>query len=151
HVNLETIMRARDMNEDMRIVARMFDPQFSRQLNQFMGVQATLSSSDLSAPAFAGAAVGIEITQTLTIGGMEYSMIRLDVAAGSIFAGVTIDRLQDEQNMDIVLYGRDDNMTVHPQGDILVGVGDTLVLFAEHHRVMEIVSQNRPDRKQLPR
>ncbi|MEM6530925.1 MAG: hypothetical protein AAF653_21690, partial [Chloroflexota bacterium] len=122
----------------------------SEQLNQFMGVQATLSSSDLSAPAFAGAAVGIEITQTLTIGGMEYSMIRLDVAVGSIFAGATIDRLQEEQNMDIVLHGRDDNMQVHPDGDVLVGVGDVLVVFAEHHRIMEIVSQNRPDRKRLP-
>ena len=60
-------MRARDMNHDMRIVARMYDPQFSKQLNRFMGVQATLSSSDLSAPAFAGAAVGIEITQTLNV------------------------------------------------------------------------------------
>ncbi len=144
HVNLEVIMRARDINPDMRIVSRMYDPQFSNQLNRFLGVQATLSSSDLSAPAFAGAAVGIEITQTLHIGNMEYSMIRLDVEAGSAFDGKTIDTLQDEYEMDIVLHGCDGEMTVHPEGEICVAGGDTLVVFAEHRRIMEIVSQNRP-------
>jgi Trk K+ transport system NAD-binding subunit len=116
-----------------------------------MGVQATLSSSDLSAPAFAGAAVGIEITQTLTIGGIEYSMIRLDVVAETIFEGSTIDTLQDEHDMDIVLHGRGEKTVVHPAGEICVEAGDTLVVFAEHHRIMEIVSQNHPNRKRLPR
>ena len=149
HVNLEVIMRARDMNPDIRIVARMYDPQFSNQLNRFLGVQATLSSSDLSAPAFAGAAVGIEITQTLNIGSEEYSMIRLDVAEGSIFKGASIDDLQSSHDMDIVLHGRGEDMVVHPDGDICVEVGDTLVVFAEHRRIMEIVSQNHPQRKRL--
>ncbi len=144
HVNLEAIMRARDMNHDIRIVARMYDPQFSKQLNRFMGVQATLSSSDLSAPAFAGAAVGIEITQTLRIAGKEYSMIRLTVEAGSILEGSTIDGLQDKYDMDIVLHGNGKEMTVHPSGDICVEAGESLVIFALHHRVMEIVSRNRP-------
>jgi Trk K+ transport system NAD-binding subunit len=144
HVNLEAIMRARDMNPDIRIVVRMFDPQFAMQLNRFMGVQATLSSSDLSAPAFAGAAVGIEITQTLQIAGKEYSMIRLVVANGSFLSGNTIDTLQTQHHMDIVLHGRDDSMKVHPAGNIVVNVSDTLVIFAEHRRVIDIVSRNRP-------
>jgi Trk K+ transport system NAD-binding subunit len=138
------------MNHDMRIVARMYDPQFSNQLNRFMGVQATLSSSDLSAPAFAGAAVGIEITQTLRISGEEYSMIRLDVAEESIFDGNTIDAIQDDYDMDIVLHGCGNDMTVHPEGKITIQAGDTLVVFAEHYRIMEIVSQNRPSRKRQP-
>lgn len=143
HVNLEVIMRVRDINPDIRIVCRMYDPQFAKQLNRFMGVQATLSSSDLSAPAFAGAAVGIEITQTLIINSVEYSMIRLDVEAGSAFDGKTIDALQDEYEMDIVLHGHDGEMVVHPEGDICVDGGHTLVVFAAHRRIMEIVSQNR--------
>jgi voltage-gated potassium channel len=144
HVNLESIMRARDMNPEIRIVARMYDPQFSNQLHRFMGVEATLSSSDLSAPAFAGAAVGIEITQTLTIAGVEYSMIRLIVARDAILDGNTIDVLQDTYDMDIVLHGHADEMTVHPEGNIQVSAGDTLVIFAEHNRVIDIVSRNRP-------
>ena len=145
HVNLETIMRVRDLNPDLRIVARMFDPQFSKQLKQFMGVQATLSSSDLSAPAFAGAAVGIEITQTLRIAGKEYSMIRLNVEQGSILDGSDIDHLQESYDMDIVLHGRGEDMEVHPDGHVNVIAGDTLVIFAEHNRIIDIVSRNRPE------
>lgn len=143
HVNLEVIMRARDTNPDMRIVSRMYDPQFANQLNRFLGVQATLSSSDLAAPVFAGSAVGIEITQTLTVAGKEYSMIRILVEHGSIFDGSTIDTLQEKYNMDIVLHGHGDHMVVHPEGSIKVSGGDTLVIFAEHKRIIEIVSRNR--------
>jgi voltage-gated potassium channel len=150
HVNLEAIMRARDVNPDIRIVSRMYDPQYSKQLKRFMNVQATLSSSDLSAPAFAGSAVGIEITQTLQIGGTEYSMIRMEVAPGAIFVGKTIDQLQEGYDMDIVLHGRGTQMDVHPDGTVKVRKGDTLVVFAVHSRIMEIVSQNRPQSSSQP-
>ena len=76
-------------------------------------------------------------------------MIRLTVEAGSILEGSTIDELQDKYDMDIVLHGNGKEMTVHPSGDICVEAGESLVIFALHHRVMEIVSRNRPKRRQV--
>jgi Trk K+ transport system NAD-binding subunit len=143
HVNLEAIMRARDMNPDVRIVARMWDDQFAKQIRQFMNVQSVLSSSDLSAPAFAGAAVGIEITQTLHIQDVEYSMIRLIVEAGSFLDGRDVGTLQKENDMDIVLHSRDDVVDVQPSRGIRVEAGDTLVIFARHDRILEVVNRNR--------
>jgi Trk K+ transport system NAD-binding subunit len=143
HVNLEAIMRARDMNPDVRIVARMWDSQFATQLERFMNVQAVMSSSDLAAPAFAGMAVGIEITQTLKIHGMEYSMIRLTVEPNSFLDGETIHLLEDKNNMDIVLHGRDSELNVHPDGAIVVRGGDTLVIFDRHDKIISIVARNR--------
>lgn len=147
HVNLEAIMRARDMNPDIRIVARMWDDQFAKQIRHFMNVQAVLSSSDLSAPAFAGAAVGIDITQTLLIKDVEYSMIRLIVEPGSFLDGVEVGQLQRENEMDIVLYGRDDVVDVQPARDLMVSAGDTLVIFARHDRILEVVNRNRSPRR----
>lgn len=145
-VNLEAIMRARDMNPSIRIVARMWDDQFANQLKNFMGVSAVISSSRLAAPIFAGSAVGIEITQTLTVHGKEYSMIRLTVARGSFMDGQSIDYLQTSQNMDIVLHGTNGDVDVHPRGDVVVQAGDTLVIFADHGKILEIVTRNRPSR-----
>lgn len=142
-LNLEITMRARDMNPHVRIVVRMWDNQFAKQLERFMGVQAVLSASDLAAPAFAGAAVGIEITQTLTINSVEYSMIRLQVEPGSFMDGETVGMLQKKNDMDIVLHARGDDVDVHPDGTIRVQAGDTLVIFARHSRITEIVSRNR--------
>lgn len=143
HVNLETVMRARDMSPNVRIVARMWDNQFAQQLKRFMGVEAVISASDLAAPAFAGLAIGIEITQTLTINGEEYSMIRVIVEPNSFLTGETISDLQNEHDMDIVLHGRGDEIQVHPDGKIRVQAEDTLVVFARHDRVIDIVTRNR--------
>jgi Trk K+ transport system NAD-binding subunit len=141
--NLEVIMRARDMNPDIRIVARMWDDQFTKQMKRFMGVQAVHSASDLAAPAFAGSAVGIEITQTLHIGGVDYSMIRLEVEPGSFLDGGTIGQLQNANNMDIVLHGRGGAVEVQPDSGLVVQGGDTLVMFARHDKIVDIVARNR--------
>lgn len=143
HVNIEVIMKVRDMNSNVRIVARMWDNQYSKQLRQFFDVQSILSSSDLSAPVFAGAAVGVEITQTLQVNGSAYSMIRLTVEPGSFLAGKTVGALQTENDMDIVLHGRGEMVDVQPPRDMQVQNGDTLVIFAQHDRILVIVKRNR--------
>ena len=76
YVNLEATMRLRDMNAEARLVTRMWDRRLAKQIENFLKVE-VLSASELAAPAFAGAAVGAEITQNLHIAGLEYSMIRL--------------------------------------------------------------------------
>ena len=144
HINLELTMRARDLNPDIRIVTRMWDARFAAQLKRFLNVE-VMSASDLAAPAFAGSAVGIEITQTLRIGSYDYSMIKLMVEPGSFMDGKTIDFLQDDEDVDIVLHGVNGaEPVVHPDGDIVVQGEDTLVLFARHSRITEIVARNRP-------
>jgi voltage-gated potassium channel len=141
--NLEVIMRVRDMNPDVRIVARMWDDQFTKQMKQFMGVQAVHSASDLAAPAFAGSAVGLEITQTLQVHGVDYSMIRLKVESGSFLDGGTIGQLQHENDMDIVLHGHDGSVAVEPDSSVVVQGGDILVLFARHDHVIDLAERNR--------
>jgi Trk K+ transport system NAD-binding subunit len=143
YMNLEVIMRAREFNPNVRIVVRMWDNQFANQLNRFMGVEAVLSASDLAAPAFAGAALGVEIAQTLRIHGIDYSMIRLKVEPGSFLESATIGDLQTRHDMDIVLHARDGDAEVHPDNAIPVHAGDTLVIFAKHSQIVDIVTRNR--------
>jgi len=143
HTNLEAVMRARDMNPDVRIVARVWDDDFSSQIARFFNVQAVLSSSGLSAPAFAGAAIGVEITQTLQVGGVEYSMIRLTVQPGTFMDGQEVGKLQTENEMDIVLHRRGDAVDVQPSRHTVVRAGDTLVIFASHETILNVVARNR--------
>jgi len=152
HINLEVTMRVRDMSPDVRIVSRMWDNSLAQQIERFFDVE-VLSASDLAAPAFAGAAVGAEITQNLHIAGMEYSMIRLIVRKDSFMDGLTVDVIEEDEDLDIVLLHRADNGVpeVHPNGDIIVHAGDTIVLFAKHDKITEIVSRNESPRLQKGR
>lgn len=151
HVNLEVTMRARDMNPDVRIVTRMWDDRFAEQLKRFLDVH-VMSASDLAAPAFAGSAVGLEITQTLTVGGQDYSMIQLEVENGSFMDGKTIDHLQQDEGIDIVLHGAGSQQpVVHPGGEVIVKGGDKLVIFSSHARITEIVARNRRGEREIKR
>lgn len=143
HINLEVTMRVRDMNEDIRLVTRMWDNRLAQQIKRFFDVE-VLSASDLAAPAFAGAAVGAEVTQNIHIAGMEYSMIRLTVRAGSFMDGLSVDAIQGDEMVDIVLHhqANDALPVVHPNGEVIVHGGDTLVLFANHDKITGIVARN---------
>jgi len=147
-MNLEVTMRARDLNPSLRIVVRMWEERFAAQIQHFLNVDAVLSTTSLAAPSFAAAALGIEITQTLPINGEDYSLIRLTVAAGSFMDGKTIAELQHAENTDIVLHSvrGAEEVRVHPAPDAVVRAGDTLVLFAHHSKVTEIVARNRGQR-----
>jgi Trk K+ transport system NAD-binding subunit len=142
HMNLEVTMRARDLNPHIRIVVRMWDDRFAGEIRRFMNVEAVLSATDLAAPSFAAYALGIEITQTFNIGDEEYSMIRLEVAPGSFLDGKTIGTLQDSENLDIVLHGHAGDVQVHPAPDRIVHADDTLIIFALHRTITDVVSRN---------
>ena len=140
--NMEAIMKVRHAYPEIRIVGRMWDRRFAEQLEKFMNVQSVLSSADLAAPAFAGAAVGVEITQTLQIEGAEYSTMRLTVANGSALAGRTVGTLQAELELDIVLVDSAGDAVVQPPRELEVRVGDDVVFFARHDRVLDVLSLN---------
>jgi Trk K+ transport system NAD-binding subunit len=146
HMNLEVTMRARDLNPGLRIVVRMWEDQFKDQIARFMNVEAVLSATNIAAPTFAGHALGIEITQTIAINGEDYSMIQLHVAPGSFLDGKTVGALQEDENLDIVLHGQAGDLDVHPATDRVVRAGDTLVLFALHRKITDVVARNRGQR-----
>jgi Trk K+ transport system NAD-binding subunit len=141
-LNLEIAVRARDLNGAMRLVVRMWDDQFASHLKQSLDAE-TVSASDLAAPAFAGMAVGVDIAPTFHIHQTDYSLIRLQVASGSFMEGRTIAQLQDENEIDIVLHEHDGQVDVHPAGTTHVQAGNTLVVFARHLQITEIVARNR--------
>ncbi len=142
HMNLEVTMRARDLNRNIRIVVRMWEDQFASQIQRFMNVEAVLSTTDLAAPSFAAAALGIEISQTFVLHGVEYSMIELQVEAGSFLDGRTVQDIQLNEELDIVLHGHDGQVQVHPAHEVLIAAGDTLVVFAQHNKIMDVVGRN---------
>lgn len=145
-VNFEIIMRARDLNPQVRIVARTWDSQYAKQLREFLGVERIVSSAEVSAPIFAGAAVGADITQTIHVKNRAYVMARLTVVAGSHFEGRTVGSIQDRYDVDIVLLVRESDVEadVHPASDMLVKAGDSITVFLAFNALAEFLTKNRP-------
>ncbi len=140
-LNLEVCVRAREINPTLRIVVRMWDTQLSNHIKRSLNAE-TLSASDLSAPAFAGKAVGADIAPMMHIHDIAYSLIRVQIEPGSFMDGSTVAALQDDNDMDIVLYEHEDQVEVHPEGNLPVRAGDILVIFARHTQITQIVARN---------
>ena len=148
HINLETTMRVQyrknEMGRAFPLIVRMWDDSLKKQIESvFAGKNVkVMSASDLVAPAFAWAAV-TDIEQSLRIEDQTYNLIRLAVRPRSFMVGKTIGAVEDEESVDIVLLHRGAaRPQVHPPGDATLRPGDTLMLFAEHDRIIDIVKRN---------
>jgi len=143
YINVTVAMRARDLNADVRLIVRMWDSRFAEQLKRYVGVEAVLSASELAAPAFAGAAFGVEIAQTLTVQNEAYTVFNLKVEPGSFMEGKAIDDIQEKNDIDIVLVERGGRVEIHPRGSITIEAGDLVVIFARHAQILKIIEANR--------
>jgi len=67
-VNLEAALNARAVRPDMRVVVRVFDPDFALRVQRGFSIRFTRSVSHVVAPAFAAAAIGSEVVATVPVG-----------------------------------------------------------------------------------
>lgn len=87
-VNLSTALNARALRPDLRVVVRLYDPDFAIRVQHGFKIRFTRSVSQLAAPAFAAAAIGSEVIATVPVGDKRVILFaRLRVPAGSMLEG----------------------------------------------------------------
>jgi Trk K+ transport system NAD-binding subunit len=143
HRNMEAIMKAREMNPAARTVARIWDRSLGEHMERYGMADQVLSAADLSAPAFAGAALGIDISQTVEVEGVEYSSLRLVAGAGSFLTRDTVGAIERDNELEVSLLAHAGRVTVDPEPEARISAGDEVVLFARHSRILDVVTRNR--------
>jgi Trk K+ transport system NAD-binding subunit len=89
-VNLSTALNGRAIRPDLRVVVRLFDPDFAIRVQHGFGIRFTRSVSQLAAPAFAAAATRTEVVTTVPIGDQRLALFaRLRVPSGSALDGLS--------------------------------------------------------------
>jgi Trk K+ transport system NAD-binding subunit len=87
-VNLSAALNARAVRDDVRVVVRLYDPDFAVRVQHGFKIRFTRSVSQLAAPAFAAAAIGSEVIATVPVGDKRVILFaRLRVPAGSMLEG----------------------------------------------------------------
>ena len=87
-VNLSAALNGRALRPDLRVVVRLFDPDFAVRVQHGFGIRFTRCVSELAAPAFAAAAIRTEVVATVPIGDRRVALFaRLRVPAGSALEG----------------------------------------------------------------
>jgi len=141
-VNLSTALNARALRPDLRVVVRLFDPEFAMRVQKGFGIRFTRSVSHLAAPAFAAAAVGSEVVATVPVGDRRVVLFaRLRVPEGSQLEG-RLARSMDQAGARRVLAvadpGSDDARWDVPDDEVL-DAGEEIVVAATRAGLGELL------------
>ncbi len=104
-LNLQIAVKARSLNPDIDVVIRIFDEEFARSIHNQFGFIA-LSATSMSAPAFAAAAAGMEITHPITVEGEPLSLARTCLPKTSKLKGKSVAFIEEHYDVSVVLLRR---------------------------------------------
>jgi voltage-gated potassium channel len=130
-MNLQIAIHARAVNPQVRTIVRLFDDEFAREVRQAFGVTAAYSASALAAPAFAASAAGLETVQSVTLNERVLHMSHFALAEASPLAGLTIEQVEDQYDLSIVLWRRGKEADLHPANHRALKPGDQITVFAD--------------------
>jgi Trk K+ transport system NAD-binding subunit len=128
--NLEIALIARELQEDIRIVLRMFDHDMAQKVARGFNISTAFSTSALAAPAFAGAATRSDITHAFYIGDQLLNVSEMAINLGSRLTDQRLCDLEHELDFSVILHRRDGRVDLHPDPDIRLQAGDQICVFA---------------------
>jgi len=136
-LNLQIAFKARQLNPTIQVVLRIFDDDFSHNLESQFGFRA-LSATGMAAPTFAAAAAGVDITRPLTVAGELLSLATLMVAPRSKLLGKSVGGVEQSYKVSIVFIRRDDQSDFHPPGHSTLNAGDVLAVLGGPEEISQL-------------
>ena len=140
-VNLQIAFNARKRNPKIIIVIRIFDEEFGRTINEHFGFRA-LSATGMSAPVFATAATGADVTRPLTIEGESLSLAKVIVPRKSRLVGMSMSDVEEIYDVSVVFLRRYGESDFHPAGSRTLEAEDTIAIFGGQAQIGRLVNDN---------
>jgi len=141
-LNLQIALKARSLNEGIRVVLRIFDDDFATALQDQFNFTA-MSATGRAAPAFAASAAGVDMTRPITVEGQELSLASMVITGDSPIAGVTIEEIERDYDVSIVLLRRSgEKPDYHPGAARKITANDTLAVLGGSTEISALVQQN---------
>jgi Trk K+ transport system NAD-binding subunit len=143
-VNIAASLHARAVRPDLRVVVRLYDPEFAVRVQRGLGMRFTRSVSHLAAPAFAAAATGSQVVASVPVGDRRVVLFaRVQVLAAADLAGReagTIDQPGERRLLAIV--GADGRARWYPRMDEPLVPGSELVVAATRQGLADLLQQS---------
>ncbi len=140
--NLDIALDARESNSGIKVVMRMFDPELAARVEKGFGIHTVFSTSALSAPIFAAAAMRLNVKSSFYVGETLLNLIEMVVEPCAEFNGWTIEALQKQVDISI-LYFQDDHTTdLHPNGSLVLHAGAKILVLATLENLYQLNEMN---------
>lgn len=130
-VNLDVAFTAREMAPGIRVILRLFDQRLASKIEKVDVIDAAFSTSALSAPLFAAAAVGRrEMISSFTIEGEVFHTTEIVIRPGSRLDGRTVDSLRSQFEVTFLMHQDQAGVNFNPEPFTVLHPGSKVVVVA---------------------
>lgn len=138
--NLECALNARELKPGIRAVIRMFDQRLAKKIEKTFDISCAFSTSALSAPVFAQAALSGNILSSFDFDGTTLNAFQMVVNAKCGYAGMTIDELRHKFEVTVLMHSRSNHVDWNPPPATVLEIGDKLLIMTESKNVKNLVA-----------
>jgi Trk K+ transport system NAD-binding subunit len=152
-VNIETGIVLREMlgprvmpevvRPDVPIVLRIYDRALGAAVAQRFGFENVRSTVELAAPWFIGAAMGLQVLGTFSVGQRSFMVGGMHVATGSELDGLQMFKLSTQTRV-IAITRQDAPVELHPRRDAWLRGGDTVYLVGPYRELLATLRKGQP-------
>jgi Trk K+ transport system NAD-binding subunit len=152
-VNIETGIVLREMlgprampevvRPDIPLVLRVYDRALGAAVAQRFGFENVRSTVELAAPWFIGAAMGLQVLGTFSIGQRSFMVGGMHVAAGSELDGLQMFEVSTQTRV-IAITRQDAPVKLHPRRDARLRGGDTVYVVGPYRELLATLRKGQP-------
>lgn len=144
-VNIETAIVSRERQKKrggVPVVLRVFDRALGAAVAHRFGFANVLSTVELAAPWFIGAALGLTVFGTFSVGQASFMVGGVRVDPASELDGIRMAELSTQTRV-IAIIGGDGAHQLHPRRDSQLHAGDTAYLVGPYRELLATLSKGR--------
>jgi Trk K+ transport system NAD-binding subunit len=125
------------------IVLRIYDRELGAAVGHRLGFEHVRSTVDLATPWFIGAAMGLEVLGTFSVGQHSFMIGGVQVQEGSEMDGMPMLGVSTQTRI-IAVERRDGQVEFHPHRDACLSAGDTAYLVGPYRELLETLRRGGP-------
>jgi Trk K+ transport system NAD-binding subunit len=136
---------ARQHWTEVPLVLRVYDRTLGFAVAQRFGFDNVRSTVELAAPWFIGAAIGLQVLGTFSVGQRSFVVGGMQVAAGSELDGLRMYELSTHTRV-IAITTSNGLVKLHPRRDARLHADDTVYLVGPYRDLIDTLRRGRPPR-----
>ena len=122
---------------DVPIVLRVYDRALGAAVAQRFQFDYVRSTVELATPWFIGAAMGLQVLGTFSVGQRSFIVGGVHVEPGSDLDGIRMADMSTQTRVIAITRGGDADRTLHPRRDTQLGAGDTAYLVGPYRELLD--------------
>jgi Trk K+ transport system NAD-binding subunit len=142
--NLEISLDARELNPDIKVVMRMFDPELAERVEKGFGIHTAYSTSALAAPIFATAAMRVNVKHSFYVDDQLLNLSEVTINTNSQLIGWTVEQMENQLGLSFVSYHDNKIYELHPNPGREMEAGAKILVVASFESLCQINELNKP-------